>query len=267
VLVVYCPLAHWVWGGGWLGQRGALDFAGGTVVHISSGISALMACLYIGRRLDFPREPIIPHNVPFVILGGALLWFGWFGFNAGSALAANGTAAVAFLATNIAACSAALTWMFYEWIRFGKPTAIGTVSGAVAGLVGITPACGFVSPMAGIPIGALTALGCVSFVHWRTHRGIDDSLDAYGVHGIGGTIGAILTGVFATAASLAATHHGQMGQVLNQVVGVVATYVFAGGVSLVLLKTIDATIGLRVTGDHERMGLDQTQHGEAGYTI
>jgi Amt family ammonium transporter len=270
VLFVYCPLCHWVWGGGWMMEKGSLDFAGGTVVHISSGVSGLVACLVIGRRKDFPREPIIPHNVPFVVLGGGLLWFGWFGFNAGSALAANGTAANAFVATHISAAAGALAWMLHDWARFGKPTAVGTVSGAVAGLVGITPACGYVHPMAGIAIGAIAATVCAMFVHWRTHKGIDDSLDAFGVHGIGGTVGAILTGVFATAAALAAA--GQEGhtrgeQILGQVMDVLATYAFAAIVSLILLKLIDATLGLRVEDDHEQVGLDQTQHGETGYSI
>jgi Amt family ammonium transporter len=265
VIFVYCPLCHWVWGGGWMAAKGSLDFAGGTVVHISSGVSGLVACLVLGRRKDFPREPIIPHNVPFVVLGGGLLWFGWFGFNAGSALAANGQAANAFVATHISAAAGALAWMMHDWFRFGKPTAVGTVSGAVAGLVGITPACGFVPPMAGIAIGVAAGTVCAMFVHWRTHRGIDDSLDAFGVHGIGGTVGAVLTGVFARTEFL--IDAGRAAQVFGQIVDVVVTYLFAGIVALILLKAIDMTIGLRVEDDHEQVGLDQTQHGESGYSI
>ena len=271
-LLVYAPLAHWVWSPeGWLFKMGALDFAGGTVVHISSGISALVACLLLGRRRDFPREPIIPHNLTLVLLGGGLLWFGWFGFNAGSACAANGLAASALVATHTSAAAAALTWMFHDWVRFGKPTALGTVSGAVAGLVGITPAAGFVSPGSAIIIGMLTALVCANFVHWRTRRGIDDSLDAYGVHGIGGTVGALLTGVFAVAAVNAAGKgliDGNPRQLWVQFLSVVVTYAFAGLMTLIILKVVGLfTGGLRVSLEDEVNGLDQSQHGEEGYTF
>jgi len=267
VLLVYAPLAHWVWGGGgWLLELGALDFAGGTVVHISSGFSALIACLMLGRRRGFPGEPILPHNLPLVILGAGLLWFGWFGFNAGSALAANGTAALALVTTHVSAAAGALAWLLYDWIKHGRPTALGTVSGAVAGLVGITPAAGFVSPAAAIAIGAVTSLGCVTFVTWRTRRGIDDSLDAFGIHGVGGTIGALLTGVFAShnAAGLLTGDARQFG---IQIVGVVATYVYVGIVTFILLKVLQGAVGLRVTVEEEMIGLDQTQHGEAGYSM
>ncbi|OPZ08342.1 MAG: Ammonium transporter NrgA [candidate division BRC1 bacterium ADurb.BinA292] len=267
VLLVYAPLAHWVWGsGGWLLELGALDFAGGTVVHISSGFSALIACLMLGRRRGFPGEPILPHNLPLVILGAGLLWFGWFGFNAGSALAANGTAALALVTTHVSAAAGALAWLLYDWIKHGRPTALGTVSGAVAGLVGITPAAGFVSPAAAIALGAVTSLGCVTFVTWRTRRGIDDSLDAFGIHGVGGTIGALLTGVFAShnAAGLLTGDARQFG---IQIVGVVATYVYVGIVTFILLKVLQGAVGLRVTVEEEMIGLDQTQHGEAGYSM
>jgi len=274
-LVVYAPLAHWVWGdGGWLARMGALDFAGGTVVHISSGFSALVACLMLGRRRDFPREPIIPHNLPLVVIGGGLLWFGWFGFNAGSASAANGLAANAFMTTQLSAAAAALTWMFHDWIRFGKPTALGTVSGAVAGLVGITPAAGFVTPASAIVIGAVTSLGCANFVHWRTRRGIDDSLDAFGVHGIGGTIGALLTGVFAVRVvndvfkgGPVGLIDGHAGQVLVQAVGVLATYAYAGLLTFAILSFLKLFGGIRLTQEQEVNGLDQSQHGEEGYSF
>ena len=269
VMLVYAPLAHWVWGGGWLMEMGALDFAGGTVVHISSGISALVACLVIGRRRGFPREPILPHNLTYVILGGGLLWFGWFGFNAGSALAANGLAANALVTTNTSAAAGALGWLLYDWLKFGKPTALGTVSGAVAGLVGITPAAGFVAPWAALAIGVLAGLGCATFVGWRTRRGIDDSLDAFGVHGIGGTIGAILTGVFALEAigGTKGLIEGNIGIMGIQVIGVVATYVYAAVVSLVILLVLRSVTGLRIGEDDEMIGLDQTQHGETGYSL
>jgi Amt family ammonium transporter len=274
LLVVYAPLAHWVWHpDGWLFKKGALDFAGGTVVHISSGVSALVACLMLGRRQEFPREPILPHNLPFVVLGGGLLWFGWFGFNAGSALAANGLGGSALVATHFSAAAGALTWMMYDWLRHGKPTALGTVSGAVAGLVGITPAAGFVQPMPAIAIGVLTALACAMFVNWRTRRGIDDSLDAYGVHGVGGTVGALLTGLFATAkVNSAVTVQGVLtggGLALlgTQFIGVIATYAYAGILTFIILKVLDGVIGLRVTEEDERLGLDQSQHGEAGYSL
>ncbi|MBI1785810.1 ammonium transporter [Candidatus Sumerlaeota bacterium] len=276
-LVVYCPLAHMVWGfNGLLGiapgkapQVGALDFAGGTVVHISSGVSALVACLVMGKRREFPRQAILPHNIPFAVLGAGMLWFGWFGFNAGSALASNGLAASAFVNTNSAAAAAALTWLLMDWIRFGKPTAVGTISGGVAGLVGVTPAAGFVTPGGALLIGVITAICCASFVHWRTHRGLDDSLDAFGVHGVGGTIGAILTGVFATKSinSLGSgLVDGNGKQVVSQLIAVALTYVLAGVASFVILNLLKATTGLRVSDDEESMGLDQTQHGETAYT-
>lgn len=269
--LVYDPICHWVWGpGGWLGSRGALDFAGGTVVHISSGVTALVVALMLGRRRGFPREPIMPHNLGYTLLGTALLWFGWFGFNAGSALAAGGGATTAFVATNTAAASAALTWMCLDWMFFKKPTALGMASGAVAGLVAITPAAGYVTPLPAIAIGVLAGAACRQVVQWRTRRGIDDSLDAFGVHGIGGTVGALLTGVFAGVLSAGAIEAkglllGNVDQFVEQAIAVGATIVYAAAVSFVILKVLDITVGLRVNERDEFEGLDLTQHGEAGY--
>jgi Amt family ammonium transporter len=277
--LVYDPIAHWVWGpDGWLGTLGlrlfgkdsaqagmkALDFAGGTVVHISSGMTALIFAFALGRRKGYPEEAIMPHNLPFTILGAGLLWFGWFGFNAGSAVAANDISAVAFIATNTAAASAALTWMALDWVLFKKPTALGTASGAVAGLVAVTPAAGFVTPMWALVIGIAAGTLCRQVVQWRTRRGIDDSLDAFGVHGVGGTTGALLTGVFASVGAQGLIY-GNLWQFVMQAIGVAATIGYAVVVSLILIKVIDATVGLRVNERDEFEGLDRSQHGEAGY--
>ena len=264
--LVYSPIAHWVWGGGWLSELGALDFAGGTVVHISSGVSALVAALVIGKR--FGDEPIDPHDISMTVLGAALLWFGWFGFNAGSALVSGGLAAVAFVNTNTAAAAAALTWMTLSWVRSGRPSVLGAAIGAVAGLVAITPAAGFVTPMAALLIGVGAGVLCELAVHLKEALGVDDALDVWAVHGIGGTWGAIATGIFAVAAVGGASGliDGNPGQVLTQVIAVLATWVYAGGVTFVLLKVIDLTIGLRVTEEEEAEGLDATQHGEIAYT-
>jgi Amt family ammonium transporter len=281
-LVVYCPLCHWVWGGGILAYGtehgaqwsagGALDFAGGTVVHISSGISALVCALVIGKRLGYPREPMPPHNLAFTALGAGLLWVGWFGFNAGSALAADGIASSAFAATHFSAAAGAVAWSLYEWIARGKPTLLGASSGAVAGLVCITPAAGFVLPMPAIIMGAAAGIVCaLSCSVLKQKLGYDDSLDAFGVHGIGGTLGAILTGVFATRAvwdigSGAPLGLIEGGDVLKgQIIATAITWVFAAVLSFVLLQIIAATIGLRVTPEEEQEGLDITQHGEEGY--
>ena len=276
---VYDPLAHWVWGkGGWLRYGdpgaifGALDFAGGTVVHISSGVSALIVALVIGKRLGFGSEPFIPHNLTMTLTGTGLLWFGWFGFNAGSAVAANGLAASAFIATHFAAASATLAWTLAEWIFKGKPSALGAVSGAVAGLVGITPASGYVSPMGALVIGAVTGLVCfLSTSYMKNRLGYDDSLDAFGVHGVGGTVGALLTGLFAsTAINSAAANglfYGNPKQLLNQIVAVVVTWIYCIVMSLVIIKVVDLLVGLRVTADDEIEGLDSTQHGESGYNL
>ena len=269
-LLVYFPLCHWVWAdGGWLAKLGVLDFAGGAVVHISCGVAALVACLVMGRRVDFPREPIIPHNLPLVLIGGGLLWFGWFGFNAGSAYKADGIAAAALVATHSSAAAGALTWLIHDWVRFGKPTALGTISGAVAGLGSITPASGFVNPLCAMAIGTVASLACANFVHWRNRRGIDDSLDTFGVHGVGGTIGTILAGVFALRTVNSAGRgwiDGNFHQVKVQLMAIVVTYVFVGIATWAILKVLELTVGLRMIGDEEAMGMDQSQHGEEGYT-
>jgi Amt family ammonium transporter len=283
--LVYCPLAHWVWDGGilgyvkdggeghgWLG--GALDFAGGTVVHISSGTSALICALLIGKRLGYGVEDMRPHNMTYTVLGTALLWVGWFGFNAGSALMADNIAASAFTATHFAAAAGGLAWGAMEWNIRGKPSVLGVCSGVVAGLVCITPACGYVSPMPAITIGALAGIVCFLACTWLKGKfKYDDALDAFGVHGVGGTLGALLTGVFATRAVNNTLNEGQpLGLVDGswrllggQVVAVLVTWVFAVVMTLILLKILDATMGLRVSQDEEVQGLDVTQHGEEGY--
>jgi Amt family ammonium transporter len=267
---IYAPLAHWVWGGGWLMQRGALDFAGGTVVHISSGTSALIAAAMIGRRRGFGREPMPPHNVPFTVVGAALLWVGWFGFNSGSALAANDLATLAFVNTNTATGAAVLGWMFSEWIGRGKPTALGAASGAVAGLVAITPAAGFIAPWASIVIGFIAGILCYKACHWKLRIGYDDALDVVGVHGVGGTWGALATGLFATAAVNAAGRdglfYGHPEQLLVQAVGVAATYAIAGFGTFLILGIVNSVVGLRVDEGDEETGLDLSLHSENAYS-
>ena len=274
--LVYDPIAHWVWGlsggKGWLNNLGALDFAGGTVVHISSGISALAAALIIGKRKGYGTESMPPHNVPMVVLGAALLWFGWFGFNAGSALSSGGLAASAFVVTNTACAAAAFTWAVVEWMHRGKPTVLGAVSGAVAGLVAITPAAGFVSPMSSILIGIMGGVVCyfsVSVIKGKL--GYDDSLDAFGIHGVGGTLGALSTGLFASKlvnpAGNDGLFFGNPSLLVNQVIAVVATAVYAFVVTAILLKVLDATMGIRVSKEDEVTGLDLSQHGESGYNF
>jgi Amt family ammonium transporter len=269
---VYDPLAHWVWGdGGWLKTLGALDFAGGTVVHISSGVSALVCALVLGRRRGYGHQPMQPHNLTMTVMGAALLWFGWFGFNAGSALEANALAASAFLATNTGAAAAALGWMFTEWIARGKPTVLGAASGAVAGLVAITPASGFVGPLASIVIGAVAGALCYAACNFKSRLGYDDSLDVVGVHGVGGTWGALATGLFASKAVNDAgadgLFFGNPGQLGKQVVAVLATWVLAVVVTWILLKVVDALVGLRVSEEDEVAGLDLSQHSETAYVI
>ena len=267
--LVYDPVAHWVWGGGWLAKIGALDFAGGTVVHITAGVSALAAALVIGRRKGFGQEPMQPHSVPFVVLGAGLLWFGWFGFNAGSALGANFLASNAFVVTNTAACTAALTWTLISWAHTRHPSVIGAASGAVAGLVAITPASGYVTPMASILIGLGAGAICYLAVQLRVKLKFDDALDVWAVHGMGGTWGAIATGLFATKAINAAgdngLFYGNPAQLGEQFIAVVATWIFSFVVTYVLLKVIDMVIGLRVDGDAEERGLDVAEHGEPAY--
>jgi Amt family ammonium transporter len=270
---VYDPLAHWVWGtGGWLKSMGALDFAGGIVVHVSSGISALVLAIMLGRRIGYNHKPIRPHNLPFTVLGGALLWFGWFGFNAGSALAADGIAANAFITTNTATAAAGLTWALIEWWHNGTPTILGTVTGAVAGLVAITPACGFVNPMNAMIIGMMVAVVCylaVSVIKGKL--GYDDSLDAFGVHGVGGIFGTIATGIFAQKAVNAAGNDGllfgNVHQFLVQGFIVIVTVAFAASMTFIIFKIVDALVGMRVEEKNEIVGLDLTQQSEAAYTV
>jgi Amt family ammonium transporter len=267
--LVYDPLAHWVWGvKGWMREMGALDFAGGTVVHISSGASALVAAIMFGRRIGYGQEAMPPHNLPYSVIGAGLLWVGWFGFNAGSALAADGLATSAFVATHVAAAAAALAWLAMDWIR-GKPTMLGAASGAVAGLVAITPGAGFVSPMSALLIGAVGGMLCSIACSLKPKFGYDDSLDVVGVHGVGGTWGALATGLFASKAVNAAGNDGLFfgnpGQLWTQLVTVVATIVFAMVVTAIILAILKATMGLRVADDEERMGLDLTQHNERAY--
>jgi Amt family ammonium transporter len=266
---VYDPIAHWVWGGGWLGSLGALDFAGGTVVHISSGVSALAIALVIGARKGFGKIPMEPHNVPFTVIGAALLWFGWFGFNGGSALASNGLAANAFVVTNTAAASAALTWMVISWI-YKKPSALGIATGAVAGLVAITPASGFVGPLEAIVIGIGAGVVCYYALLFRVNRGIDESLDAWAVHGMGGTWGAIATGIFAStlvnSGGANGLLHGNPSQLGVQFIAVAATWIYAFAVTFILAKVVDSLLGLRVREEEEEVGLDISQHGEWAYS-
>lgn len=279
-LLVYCPLCHWVWDGGPLAygadgaiMGGALDFAGGTVVHISSGASALVCALLLGNRLGFGKDPMPPHNLTYTTIGAAMLWVGWFGFNAGSALAANGLASAAFAATHFSAAAGAIAWPVMEWITRGKPSVLGACSGAVAGLVCITPAAGHVLPMPAIIMGLLAGVVCFyACTTLKSKLGYDDSLDAFGVHGIGGTLGAILTGVFATRAVQDLNNgeplgllEGNSSLISGQIAAVLVTYVFAIVVTFVILKILDATMGLRVSQNAEVQGLDYSEHGEEGY--
>jgi len=267
---VYDPIAHWVWGaGGWLAKLGALDFAGGTVVHISSGVSALAFVLVIGARKGFGKVPMESHDVPMAVIGAVLLWFGWFGFNAGSALAANGVAASAFVVTNTAAAAAALTWMVLSWIN-RKPSVLGIATGAIAGLAAITPASGFVSPLAAIAIGVGAGIICYSALLLKAKLGIDESLDVWGVHGMGGTWGTIAIGIFAsTLVNTAGSNgliYGNPSQLVVQTVAVAVVWVYSFVVTFALAKILDATIGLRVGAEEEEVGLDISQHGERAYS-
>jgi Amt family ammonium transporter len=271
ILLVYCPMAHWVWGGGWMAKMGALDFAGGAVVHMSSGASALAAALYLGRRHGYGKQAFIPHNLPLTILGAGILWFGWFGFNAGSALAANGLAASAFVTTHLAAAAAAVSWIMVEWLHRGKPTTLGMASGAVAGLVAITPAAGFVEPMPAILMGLVAGALCYGGVLLKGVLKYDDSLDVVGIHGLGGTFGALATGLFATTAINDAgangLFYGNPGQLWIQFVSVVATWGFCFVMSLILFKVVDLMVGVRVSVEDETKGLDVSQHSEVGYQL
>jgi Amt family ammonium transporter len=271
--LVYCPMAHWVWGdGGWLKNLGALDFAGGTVVHINAGIAALAAALVVGKRQGYGNHAtFIPHNLPMTILGAGLLWFGWFGFNAGSALAAGALASSAFTATHLATAAATLSWVGAEWMVRGKPTTLGAASGAVAGLVAITPAAGYVGPMSAIIIGLVAGIICYLAVLAKPRLGYDDSLDVVGVHCVGGIVGALCTGLFATKlvnpAGGDGLFFGNPGQFVIQLIAVGVTLVFSFVVSYILFKILDATMGLRVTPENEVAGLDITEHQETGYNL
>jgi Amt family ammonium transporter len=265
-VLVYPVIAHWVWGsGGWVGGLGALDFAGGTVVHINSGIAGLVTAIVVGKRLGYGSELMAPDNLVYSVIGASLLWVGWFGFNAGSAVAANGSAGMAMAVTQIATAAAALAWMFAEWLKAGKPSVLGIISGAVAGLVAITPASGFVDPSGALIIGIAAGILCYFAATSMKHAfGYDDSLDVFGIHGVGGIVGAILTGVFASEAigGKPGLLDGNPGQIMPQIYGVLATVIWSGVVSLIILKVIDATIGLRVSQDVERDSLDLQLHGE-----
>jgi Amt family ammonium transporter len=283
-LLIYAPMAHMVWGKGGLlnaalgGRFPTLDFAGGTVVHITSGVSALVCALYLGNRMGYPREPMPPHSMVLSFIGACLLWVGWFGFNSGSALSAGGLATSAFVATHFAAAAAVVGWGGAEWFRNGKPSALGAISGAVAGLVAITPASGYVSPSSAMIIGLIAGVFCYLMVaHVKARFGYDDSLDAFGVHGAGGTLGALLTGIFAVKAINPVFHdaagnalpsgalEGNPHQLVNQAIGVVIAWVLAGAGTYLILKLVDAMMGLRVSTEHEILGLDLSQHGEEGY--
>jgi Amt family ammonium transporter len=285
-IIVYAPMAHMVWGKGGLlsaslgGAIPTLDFAGGTVVHITSGVSALVCALYLGKRLGYPQEPMPPHSVALSVVGACLLWVGWFGFNAGSALAASSLATSAFVATHFAAAAAALAWAVAEWIRNGKPSVLGAISGSVAGLVAITPASGFVAPMSALAIGLVAGVVCyLAVTRVKGRFGYDDSLDAFGVHGVGGTVGALLTGVFASSVinpvfrdaqgstTAVGLIEGNARQLLNQSAGVAIAWVLAAAGSLFTLKVVDVLVGLRVPNEQEVQGLDLSQHGEEGYNL
>jgi Amt family ammonium transporter len=268
--LVYDPICHWVWGpDGWLGKMGALDFAGGTVVHASSGVSALVFAMVVGKRL----KPSPPHSLPLTLIGAALLWFGWFGFNAGSALASSAIASLALVNTHVAAAAAAFSWVAAEWIRQSKPSTLGVASGLVAGLVAITPAAGFVGPISAVVIGLVAGVVCYGAVLMKTRVGYDDSLDAFGIHGVGGALGALLTGVFASKVwqqnpnGTDGLLYGNAGQFVTQLVAVLAACAYAAGVTFALLKVIDAVIGLRVPEEIENEGIDDSLHGEAGYHV
>ncbi|MBS01511.1 MAG: ammonia channel protein [Gammaproteobacteria bacterium] len=272
ITIVYAPVCHWVWGGGWLGDHGVHDFAGGTVVHINAGVEGLVAAIVLGKRNGYPTTHMPPHNLGLTVVGASMLWVGWFGFNAGSQLAADGTAGMALAVTQLATAGAALAWMYAEWITHGKPSVLGIASGAVAGLVAITPASGSVGPMGAIAIGLFSGVGCF-YAATRLKRafGYDDTLDVFGVHAVGGIIGAVLTGIFC-AQGLGGVGFGGDNtsipeQLVAQIIGVVATILYSGIVSFIILKAVDAVIGLRVTEDEEAEGLDLAQHDERGYIL
>jgi len=267
-IVVYCPIAHWVWGGGWLADMGALDFAGGTVVHVNAGVAALVTAICVGKRRDFKSSALLPHNVPFVLLGAGLLWFGWFGFNAGSAVAASPIAGLAFTTTMLAPAGTLVAWTILDVARTGKPTAVGAATGIVVGLVAVTPAAGFIGPISAIVLGFIAAFPSYFGLLWRAKTQLDDSLDVVAAHGLGGTTGALLTGVFAQKSLNGVADglmYGNPGQLGIQAVAVLAAIVYSGVVSFILLKAIGAVIPLRANAADEGVGLDVSQHGEEAY--
>jgi Amt family ammonium transporter len=271
LLIVYCPIAHWAWGGGWLQSMGLMDFAGGTVVHLNAGMAALVAALVLGRRRGFPETAMAPHNMTMAVTGACMLWVGWFGFNAGSALAADGAAGMAMLVTHIAAATGSLAWVVCEWLRYGKPSVLGIVTGMVAGLGTITPASGFVGPMGALAIGAASGVVCFFATNWMKRAlHVDDSLDVFPVHGVGGMLGTFLTGVFVakTFGGIGYPENVSMGgQLVTQLAGIVAVGVYSGILTWMLLKLVDALSGLRVTSEEETEGLDTVLHNEKGYNL
>ena len=271
LLIVYCPIAHWAWGGGWLQSMGLMDFAGGTVVHLNAGMAALVAALVLGRRRGFPETAMAPHNMTMAVTGACMLWVGWFGFNAGSALAADGAAGMAMLVTHIAAATGSLAWVVCEWLRYGKPSVLGIVTGMVAGLGTITPASGFVGPMGALAIGAAAGVVCFFATNWMKRAlHVDDSLDVFPVHGVGGILGTFLTGVFVAKAfgGIGYPENVSMGgQIATQLIGIAAVGLYSGILTWVLLKLVDALSGLRVTGEEETEGLDTVLHNEKGYNL
>ena len=269
VTIVYAPVAHWVWGGGWLGEMGVLDFAGGTVVHINAGVAALVLCIVLGKRSGYPTTPMPPNSLVLTVVGASMLWVGWFGFNAGSELAADGIAGMAMPVTHIAAATAGFTWMMVEWMQHGKPSALGIATGAVAGLVAITPASGTVGPVGAIGIGLVAGILCyVAASSLKQTLGYDDSLDVFDVHGVGGFVGAILTGVFtAEAFGGSGLENGIGAQLGLQFVGATATIVYSGVLTFIILKVLDAVVGLRVTPEEESQGLDIALHNERGFNL
>ena len=271
LLIVYCPIAHWVWGDGWLMKRGLMDFAGGTVVHLNAGVAALVCALVLGRRRGFPETAMPPHNMTMTVTGAAMLWVGWFGFNAGSALAADGAAGMAMLVTHIGAATGAFAWMVCEWLRYGKPSALGIVTGMVAGLGTITPASGFVGPIGALVIGGGAGVACFFATNYMKRAlNVDDSLDVFPVHGVGGLLGTLLTGIFVSSAfnGIGYPDKVTMGdQFMTQVIGVVATAVWSGVLTWILLKLVDAIAGMRVATEEETEGLDTVLHNEQGYNL
>src|SRR5262245_12658959 len=267
-IVVYCPIAHWVWGGGWLSKMGALDFAGGTVVHVNACVAALVTAFVVGTRRDFKSAALVPHNVPFTLLGAGLLWFGWFGFNAGSAVAANGSAALAFTTTMLAPAGTLVVWTILDAMRQGKATAVGAATAIVVGLVAVTPAAGFIGPMSAIALGAIAAIPSYVGLIWRAKTNLDDSLDVVAAHGVGGTVGALLTGVFAQKSLNGVADgllFGNPGQLVTQAIAIAAAIVYSGVLTFVLLKLVSFAFPLRASQGDEQVGIDLTAHGEEAY--